>query len=92
MNLNLIDVILDVADTDYNIDLDIDDQIEVELTGDFVFDKNFPRYEDSYHITPAAEEQVLQTKDKVLIGNLVVEAIPSNYGLITWNGSTLTVS
>lgn len=49
-------------------------------------------YEGAYTITPSAEQQVLQTKNLRMTDNVVVGAIPSNYGLITWNGSTLTVS
>jgi hypothetical protein len=35
---------------------------------------------------------VLATAEKVVTRNIVINPIPSNYGLITWNGSTLTVS
>ena len=51
-----------------------------------------PGYEGEYTVTPQAVEQILQTKDKLLTDNIVINPIPSNYGLITWNGSTLTVS
>lgn len=55
-----------------------------------------PIYPDSYTgpltVTPSEETQVLQTERLTMPGNVVVEPIPSNYGLITWNGSTLTVS
>lgn len=49
-------------------------------------------YEGSYVATPSAEQQTLPTSGKILTMDIVVEPIPSNYGLITWNGSTLTVS
>lgn len=49
-------------------------------------------YEGSYVATPSAERQMLPTSGKILTMDIVVEPIPSNYGLITWNGSTLTVS
>ena len=49
-------------------------------------------YEGSYVATPSAERQTLPTSGKILTMDIVVEPIPSNYGLITWNGSTLTVS
>ena len=51
-----------------------------------------PGYEGEYIVTPQAAEQILLTKDTMLVQNIVVNPIPSNYGLITWNGSTLTVS
>ena len=49
-------------------------------------------WEGAYSVTPAAEAQVLATKNKTMEEDFTVEAIPSNYGLITWNGSVLTVS
>lgn len=49
-------------------------------------------YEGDYAITPGAEAVLLSTKDKRMTDDVVINPIPSNYGLITWNGSTLTVS
>lgn len=52
----------------------------------------YPDYEGTYEITPSAEVQTLPSTDTVLHRDIVINPIPSNYGLITWNGSTLTVS
>lgn len=53
----------------------------------------YPRaYSGSYSITPTNETQVLQTNETYLLNDITINPIPSNYGLITWNGSTLTVS
>lgn len=49
-------------------------------------------YTGDYTVTPSKEEQVLETKSKLMRENVIIEPIPSNYGLITWNGSVLTVS
>ena len=49
-------------------------------------------YSGDYTITPSEETQVLPTQSRQLSGNIVIEPIPNNYGLITWNGSTITVS
>lgn len=49
-------------------------------------------YEGEYTITPSNETQVLVTRHKLLTENLTINPIPSNYGLITWNGSVLTIS
>ena len=49
-------------------------------------------YEGSYSVAPSTEAQTLQTNGKLLTADIVVDAIPQNYGLITWNGSYLTVS
>ena len=57
-----------------------------------VVEHDLPVYTGETNITPSTSEQVLNTADKVVIRNIVINPIPSNYGLITWNGSTLTVS
>jgi len=49
-------------------------------------------YQGSTDITPGSEAQVLSTQGMVIDTDIVIEPIPSNYGLITWNGSTLLVS
>ena len=51
-----------------------------------------PPYEGSYSITPSGEEQVLETAGKRCGENIVIQPVPSNYGLITWTGSVLTVT
>lgn len=49
-------------------------------------------YTDTYIATPSTEAQTFSTKNLRMTDDFVVNPIPSNYGLITWNGSTLTVS
>lgn len=51
-----------------------------------------PSYEGPYEVTPSDTEQVLNTDSLYMSGNITINPIPNNYGLITWNGSTLTVS
>ena len=57
-----------------------------------VVEHDLPVYTGETVVTPSTSEQVLNTADKVVTRNIVINPIPSNYGLITWNGSTLTVS
>ena len=52
----------------------------------------FPSYEGSTEITPTDEAQTLSTEGLLLWENITIKPIPSNYGKIEWNGSTLTVS
>lgn len=52
----------------------------------------FPEYTGEYEITPGTQDQTLNTANTSVLADIVVKAIPNNYGLITWNGSTLTVS
>lgn len=49
-------------------------------------------YTGAYEVTPSAETQTLDTEGLRLTRPVVVNPIPNNYGLITWNGSFLTVS
>ena len=49
-------------------------------------------YTGAYEITPSQQTQVLNTRQKSMSSNIVVNPIPSNYGLITWDGSVITVS
>ena len=49
-------------------------------------------YTGDYEITPTSEEQSLHTNGLRMTGDIIVNPIPSNYGLITWDGSNLTVS
>lgn len=49
-------------------------------------------YSGASTVTPSSEAQTLETGGHVLLENITIEPIPSNYGLITWNGSTITVS
>lgn len=49
-------------------------------------------YTGEYEVTPSAETQTLDTAGLRLTRPVTVNPIPQNYGLITWNGSFLTVS
>lgn len=49
-------------------------------------------WDGDYSVTPTAEEQTIPVIGKTMRHDLTVGAIPSNYGLITWNGSVITVS
>ena len=50
------------------------------------------RWEGPYEVTPQATAQVLATSGLQMASDLTIGPIPSNYGLVTWDGSTLTVS
>lgn len=51
-----------------------------------------PAYTGAYEYTPTQELQTVYIEDKRATQNIVVNPIPNNYGLITWNGAVLTVS
>ena len=49
-------------------------------------------YDGEYELTPSQEEQTIPIIGKTARQNITLNPIPSNYGLITWDGATLTVS
>ena len=49
-------------------------------------------YDGPYEATPTAAAQTFATTGKLMVREFTVNPIPSNWGLITWNGATLTVS
>ena len=88
--------------TDNAFDISIDnDEFEVELTqSDFDIDfeeavivqgERLPNYEGEYNVIPRVNEQVLETKDKSMIDDVTINAIPyvevSNVG----GGYTATI-
>ena len=49
-------------------------------------------YDGPYEVTPTEATQTLQAEGLMMTQDVKVKPIPNNYGLITWNGSVLTVS
>jgi hypothetical protein len=74
---------------------DVTLSVAFSLTGNAIcstVSRPLDKYSGSYTVTPTIYSQVLYTKDKDVEDNITVEPIPTNYGLITWNGSFITVS
>lgn len=49
-------------------------------------------FEGPYEWTPSEDTQTVPISGKTATQNIVISPIPSNYGLITYNGSVITVS
>lgn len=49
-------------------------------------------YLGPYEVEPSVEQKVLPTAGLFMEYDVVVSAIPEQYGLITWDGSIITVS
>ena len=46
----------------------------------------------SYEYTPTSQTQTIEINGLRATDDITINPIPSNYGLITWDGATLTVS
>ncbi len=57
-----------------------------------VHERTVDVYEGAYEFTPTDEPQTIAIENKRATQNITINPIPSNYGLITWDGATLTVS
>lgn len=64
----------------------------LELTPTIPISQGIQPYDGEYRITPTTSAQIILVADKRMRENLVIDPIPNNYGSISWNGSTLTVS
>lgn len=49
-------------------------------------------YDGDYEFTPSIEAQVIEIDHLEARQNITIDPIPQNYGLITYNGTTITVS
>lgn len=86
-----------VLDGECNLILSEDAGCVVSVTTDgdlgvVVETGRLPVYDGPTEITPGTEVQILETNQHQIRSNITINPIPENYGLITWNGSTLTVS
>lgn len=53
---------------------------------------NAAPYVGEYEYTPTQQTQTIPIGGYKATQNITINPIPNNYGLITWNGATLTVS
>lgn len=74
------------------IHMEIDSDPECEMIAEGIISTPADPYQGEYIITPAQYAQVLGTEGCLMDQNITVNPIPQNYGLITWDGSAITVS
>lgn len=87
---HIIDVSGDIDFTAKTIEGEIVTE-EIAVGGDISMPSS-PYFTGEYVVTPSTDVQTIQIGGKTAKQNIIVNPIPSNYGLITWDGSTLTVS
>ena len=80
------------VEPDSDAALAVDEGADLALNLGEKFEGGGTPYSGRYEVTPGESTQVLETAYHKMTANVVVNPIPSNYGLITWNGATLTVS
>lgn len=71
------------------VDMTVEAEAEVVTE---VIGGDAPTYRGAYVVTPTRETQTLPTRARVMAEDVIIRPIPQNYGLITWDGRTLTVS
>lgn len=59
--------------------------------GEIVFIKTDDVYEGDYNVIPRVYQQILETKDKVMLDDVTVEVIPLSKVLNPSNGYTVTI-
>lgn len=87
---HIIDVSGDIDFTAKTIEGEIVTE-EIEVGGDISMPSS-PYFTGEYVVTPSTETQIVSIGGKTAKQDITINPIPSNYGLITWDGSTLTVS
>lgn len=66
---------------------------EEQLSGSFhSYELPEYQYEGSYEFTPSSQAQYAPTAYMTCLGDIKINPIPSNYGLITHDGTVITVS
>jgi len=60
------------------------------ITREYLTDRD--PYEGDYTITPTGSSIVLSTEGKRMTGDITINPIPNNYGLIAWDGSVMTIT
>ena len=84
-------VTLAERDETYLVDVSEDENIVISMDSSIQI-INTETYQGDYVITPQTEMVTLETEGLAMSQNIIINPIPSNYGLITWDGSVLTVS
>lgn len=73
---------LQVAFEENEMHLEVDFGEVQEVTTD---GGNLPRYTGPYEIEPAAQEQILETRDKIATEDIIIKPVPKEYGLVSYN-------
>lgn len=64
---------------------------EIELEREYVYLSDVPSYTGAYEFTPSENTQTINIANHKAVADITINPIPSNYGRIEWNGTTLMV-
>lgn len=80
-----------IGENEVGYSLFTEGEVVVQVLDTVISDRK-PDYQGPYEVTPSQQTQTLGTAGHELSQNITINPIPSNYGLITYNGAYLTVS
>lgn len=84
-------MILHVVDNS-TLSLSVGDPDGLSLSAAEVVNIGANTYDGPYEWTPSTEAQTVQINGKQAQADIIIQPIPNNYGLVTYNGSVITVS
>lgn len=68
-------------------------EADSELTTNVThYHSEYPDYEGETTFTPSAEMQTIPTAHTVLLSDITINPIPSNYGRITYSGGIISIT
>ena len=74
------------------LDLELEDDALALDVADVALEWGTDEYDGPYDATPSSAAQTFPMGGKLATQDFTVQPIPSNYGLVTWDGAVLTVS
>lgn len=84
-----------MSDINIEVDFGTDEHFGVSFDSGFNVDYSQMHeagdYMGEYNFTPTNETQEIPTADKTLTQNIIINPIPSNYGLVSYDGSILSI-
>ena len=85
---------VDVSESNASVPVEASETVQIVPVecGIGIYSGTYPEYEGEYEFTPSSETQTIDIRNRVARRNITINPVPQNYGLITWNGSVLTVS
>lgn len=85
------DMILLLEDPE-DIVLEEDQGSDIILEDALPYTQQYDEYEGPVEFTPARQAQIVLTARKTVLNNIRINPIPQNYGLVTYNGSIITIT